>query len=91
MISANVETWKAAHRVRYTTLIGDRVIVRFSDGTFILGTVVPAPGRADEAGSRPRHGEGVWINLDNGTEWVAPDANRQRVRSLGPAKGGLSA
>jgi hypothetical protein len=81
------QTWDQSERGYPALCIGDPVIVRFSGGTFALGTVMPCIGQDAQPGDRPRRGAGVVIKLGDGREWVTPPrALEGHVRRL--PKGG---
>lgn len=68
--------------------IGDRAIVRFSDGSLATGTVVPAPGQLAEPGTRTKPGRGIWIDLDDGRRWVAAGSGKGHLRRIGDTERG---
>lgn len=87
-MTADLQTWKRAERGYPALCIGDPVIVRFSDGAFALGTVMPSIGQTAEPGDRPTRGAGVVVKLSNGREWVTPPGGLAgHVRRL--PKGGM--
>ncbi|KAA0215801.1 MAG: hypothetical protein EDM82_05835 [Cyanobacteria bacterium CYA] len=69
---ALAQTWEHSERGRPALCIGDPVIVRFSGGTFALGTVIPCIGQNAQPGDRPQRGSGIRIKLGDGREWVTP-------------------
>lgn len=81
-------TWEQAERGYPALCIGDPVIVRFSGGTFALGTVIPSLGQEAQPGDRPRRGGGIVIKLGDVREWATrPSELGGHVRRL--PKGGM--
>jgi len=84
------ELWTEAGRERRPLRIGGRAVVRFSDGTFAAGVLIPREGSKQQPGDpAPRDAapSGIWVRLDDGRLWVALSRSRGHIRGLGPEEG----
>ncbi|MGD9791704.1 MAG: hypothetical protein AB7Q00_13890 [Phycisphaerales bacterium] len=66
------DLWERAERGLQDLRIGDRVVVRFSDGSIVRGEVMPSAGQNAVRGEAPTRGAGVAFLLEGGARWAMP-------------------